>query len=480
LKEVSSNVFITRVKQSGWIKDTNNYICPSFQVVSGDKNIYEFVGDGDYGYAISGTLEEWQKNVCRYCEDNSILALALCHGLSGIIRKHCAASETTVINLVGESSKGKTTTIKVIASLWGKPSYVKQWNATPNALEVMAKNHSDTLLLSDGFGVVNAKEIGSAIYRLCNGQGRSRLNRDACMKPVDTWPLSILSTGEKGLEDKLNEAGEKAKAGQLVRCIEIGTVAREEWGTFNDPHGFSEPRLLAEHLAEQSARFYGVASEAFVRGLLSKGDIAGVIEKTYKAASQMLTEKFGLTGADGVVSRATNAFARAITAGWLASDSGFRVFTHTAGQVTESIGFTFERWLETRGGKTRDEGQEIVDYVKDILASKESQLIQVRMDSGNASASASYISLESKYPVRDAPGYISKEPKRTVYFLIVSQFNKEMCREYGYRSVRRALKKAGILEAYGSQDNKKINIDGERKRMIQLVFLRGEQISING
>jgi hypothetical protein len=114
--------------------------------------------------------------------------------------------------------------------------------------------------------------------------------------------------------------------------------------------------------------------------------------------------------------------------------------------------------------------------VKDILASKESQLIQVRVDSGNASAS--YISLESKYPIRDALGYISKEPERTVYLLIASQFNKEICREYGYKNVRKALRKAGILETYRSGDNRKIRIDGKRMELVELL-MKNDQESIN-
>jgi hypothetical protein len=128
--------------------------------------------------------------------------------------------------------------------------------------------------------------------------------------------------------------------------------------------------------------------------------------------------------------------------------------------------------MAQRWGKNKDEGQEIVGYVRAILASKESQLIQVRDEQGP------YISLESKYPIRDALGYISNEPERTVYLLIASQFNKEMCGEYGYKNVRRALKKAGILETYGSGDNKKIRIDGKRMELVELIMENGQE-SIN-
>ena len=64
-------------------------------------------------------------------------------------------------NFYGHSSRGKTTLAKAAASVWGKgdsPGFVRSWRSTANALEATAALHTDTLLVLDELGVVDARE----------------------------------------------------------------------------------------------------------------------------------------------------------------------------------------------------------------------------------------------------------------------------------------------------------------------------------
>lgn len=79
-------------------------------------------------------------------------------------------------HLRGKSSTGKSTALKVAASVWGHPAtYVRQWRATSNGLEGLAALHADDgLLILDELEQVDPKEAGEVAYMLGNGQGKAR------------------------------------------------------------------------------------------------------------------------------------------------------------------------------------------------------------------------------------------------------------------------------------------------------------------
>src|SRR5690606_18906148 len=70
-------------------------------------------------------------------------------------------SETCGFHFVGDSSLGKSTLLKVAASVYGAPAhYPRTWRATDNALEATAAAHSDCLLLLDEVGQMEPRIVG--------------------------------------------------------------------------------------------------------------------------------------------------------------------------------------------------------------------------------------------------------------------------------------------------------------------------------
>jgi putative DNA primase/helicase len=104
--------------------------------------------------------------------------------------------------------------------MWGNTKFTKTWRTTGNALEQVAENHNDSLLILDELSQIASKEAGQIVYMLGNGQGKSRMRRDTSMRRTKEWRLVILSSGEISISDKIAEEGGKAKAGQLVRCVD--------------------------------------------------------------------------------------------------------------------------------------------------------------------------------------------------------------------------------------------------------------------
>ena len=78
---------------------------------------------------------------------------------------------------------------------------------TSNAVEGVAALHSDTLLALDEIGQADARDIGAMAYMLANGQGKSRMDHSASLRPSLRFRTLFLSSGEQGIGDKSAEAG---------------------------------------------------------------------------------------------------------------------------------------------------------------------------------------------------------------------------------------------------------------------------------
>jgi putative DNA primase/helicase len=176
-----------------------------------------------------GTLKDWQEKVASLCADDDMSILVAGVALSGPLLLS-AGMDSGGVHLWGESSKGKTTRLQFAASFFGcgadpseRPelSYIKRWNTTHNAIEVLAAISNDSALCLDEIGTCNARDFGKLIYDLFGGQGKQSMNANRNLKQVRTWRTSVISTGEISSRQKIENGNEKAKAGQLLRLIDI-------------------------------------------------------------------------------------------------------------------------------------------------------------------------------------------------------------------------------------------------------------------
>ncbi|MDR1475001.1 MAG: DUF927 domain-containing protein [Holosporales bacterium] len=432
---------IRKIDKTGWINGCE-YICPSFKVIRSDNDEqYELPKTAQgWGYDQEGTLEDWQEHVAKYCIGNHILTLSLCIGLSGLLLRLFPQIGTTVVNLIGKTSLGKTTALKVAASLWGGQKYVKQWRATDNSLESIAEAHNDGLLILDDLGQADSKKVGEIAYMLGNQRGKGRCNANSSLKRIKSWSLSVLSSGEVSLEDKLNEAGLKAKGGHKVRFIDIDAIVSDECGIYNNLHGLNSGAELSNHLKEQASKYYGIVSERFVNWLIEQDGLVDRLNSLYRQAKEKLINKFCLSAADGEVLRVVDVFTLYATAGDLAVSFGL---FPTKLNVEEAIGFVFERWLKDRGGKRNVDEEEIIQHIMGWLGQCQSSFLNVAKkadNSGKLEASMTNYSPNKLY------GYVHKTDNETrTYYIFLRIFKEEACKGYGEKTVKKALHKKGIL-----------------------------------
>ncbi|SEG02815.1 protein of unknown function [Nitrosospira multiformis ATCC 25196] len=103
-------------------------------------------------YTEVGTVEEWRDSVAALAAGNTRLVFALSVAFAGALAE-IAGEDSGGFHLRGASSSGKSSALKLAASVWGNPSaYVRLWRGTVNGLEGLATLHNDGLLILDEIG----------------------------------------------------------------------------------------------------------------------------------------------------------------------------------------------------------------------------------------------------------------------------------------------------------------------------------------
>ncbi len=198
---------VTCVEKTGW--HCGVYVLPDEVIGPGGDNV---ILQGSHyltgGFVQAGTLAEWQEQVAVLCTGNSRLVFAVCCALAAPLLR-LTGTGGGGFHLRGESTDGKTTVMKVAASVCGGTDYWHSWRATGNALEGIASRHNDALLPLNELREVNPREAGMIAYMLANGQGKGRARTDGEVRNRRYWRLLLFSTGELSLAEHTERAGER-------------------------------------------------------------------------------------------------------------------------------------------------------------------------------------------------------------------------------------------------------------------------------
>lgn len=123
------------------------------------------------------------------------------------------------VHLAGDSSRGKSTMLRIAASVFGNPrddEWVTSWNSTSVGHEMRAGYLCDLPLAIDEAGVTDARDREKAVYMLVNGVGRTRGAKEGGLRETHSWRTVVLSTGERLLAEEASAA-----TGAQVRILQL-------------------------------------------------------------------------------------------------------------------------------------------------------------------------------------------------------------------------------------------------------------------
>ena len=354
LTEFSVNARVRMVSRTGWYGSA--FLLPDGVIgrIDGERFVLRSHNPATHAYSVAGDFATWRNEVARYAIGNSRLAFAISMAFAAALVGPCGA-EGGGVHLRGRSSIGKTTALVVAGSVWGggDHGYVRTWDATKAALEMVAVEHNETLLCLDEIAQLSAPEAGKIAYSLANGEAKARANRGAKLQA--RWRLLFLSSGEIGLAEKVAEhsRGTQITAGQQVRVADLPADTGSVHGLFEQLHGFSDAGSFAQHLTRTARTTYGHAARVFIEAVT--GDLAAVRDTVAQDVAAFLA-KCVPSDADGQVTRVANRFAFIAASGELATAKG--VLPWQTGEATRAAEACLAAWLEARGGveafETRD------------------------------------------------------------------------------------------------------------------------------
>ena len=311
---------VTLVQRTGWheIDGKPVFVLPAELMgpKGADPVILDAAAHGPY--AARGKLEDWQRGVAALASGHALPVLAISAALAGPLL-HPAGIEGGGVNFYGPSSSGKTTLLRLAASVWGRgesPGFLRTWRATANGLEGAAASATDTALILDELGQVEARDAAAAFYSLSNGAGKAR---DGALREPKSWRVLIMSSGEIPIETKLVEdRGRKARAGQLVRMLDVRADRGCGFGAFDNTGPEGDPSKLAQAFRYSAVSAYGTAGPEFVRRLIGES----VTGEDVRSMVAKFTTANVPAWADGQVDRAAQRLGLIAVAGELSSALG--------------------------------------------------------------------------------------------------------------------------------------------------------------
>lgn len=273
-----------------------------------------------------GTLEGHVAALRRAWDASPVAACAIAGALAAPLLEPLRAPNFA-IHLVGESSRGKTSQLKIAASVYGDPAspqWIASWNATLSGIELRAAQLNDLPQCYDELGGGDPQQAERVMYTLINGGGRTRATRDLSVRESVAWRTVVLSTGERELAD------ESAATGAQVRVVQLPV---EGFGSLSAPE--------VDALRAECATHAGSLGRAWLRELVAIDDW-----QRYRSILTQLTAAMR-EGADPLQSRVAAYFA---------------LLSLTEAMVSESFGIghrdghTLKELLATLGSRERVQG----------------------------------------------------------------------------------------------------------------------------
>ncbi len=424
--------------------------------MSAERIVFQSDSAVENTFRSKGTPDQWRERVGAMCAGNSRLVFAVACAFAGPLLRP-AGMESGGFHYRGDSSSGKTTALKLAASVYGGASYLQRWRATDNALEAIAAQHCDGLLILDELAQIDPKTAGECAYMLANEQGKARATRTGTPRTRQAWRLLFLSAGELGLADHMAEGMKRARVGQEVRMCDIPCDAGAGLGAFEALHDHESGAAFAKHITHQAQAVYGATGRAWLQWLTDRAD---TLKATSRGVSNALAVAMIPKDSSGQVERVGARFALVGAAGELATAAGLTGWP--VGESERAARACFTAWLAARGGKGNGEVLAMLRAVRRFLETHgEGRFAMWHRGSDDhapktlnragvrrmLNADGEPIKTNSQHGAvyGDRMPAAMGEEVSFEYFILAETFRDEVCQGFDYRAVCRVLLERGCL-----------------------------------
>lgn len=326
-----------------------------------------------------------------------------------------------IFELAGGTSRGKTTALRIAASLFGcpdeqKPGFFKQWNMTKVFVERYAGTMNHLPLFIDDTKKADPRMIPPTVYQFCSGQGRGRGSLKSTQAGA-TWCTVLLSSGEQKLTSFSKDGGA------------VGRVLSLHGSPFESTD--IETSKLVDEINKEISKNYGHLAELWIRYIRDK--------KVWKKKLDLVTDAYRkqAAGYGEVAMRLSRIMAILDVTGQMFDDC-FNLKLHNRDELKRE-------WIKLLTGAT--EIDRPLEALEDVMG---------------------WVSAHHRQFIKDEDGshyghVLSGRIKRDEIMVIGEQLDSYLqSKEYEPTSIARAWKDKGWLNTEEDRVKKRIRIAGGR------------------
>ncbi|MDU5783473.1 MAG: DUF927 domain-containing protein, partial [Pantoea sp.] len=327
------------------------------------------------------------------------------------------------IHFYEQSSAGKTTTANVASSLYGNPDQLRlTWYGTALGLANEAAAHNDALMPLDEVGQgADPVSVSQSAYALFNGVGKLQGAKEGGNRDLKRWRTVAISTGEMDLETFIAMAGRKAKAGQLVRLLNIPLSKAVRF------HQHENGKQHADALKDAWQNHHGVAGREWIKWLAGNQQQATETVREAEARWRGLIpaeygEQVHRVGARFAILEAALLLGRVIT-GW------------DEQTCRDAVQHSYNAWVREFGTGNKEHQQIIAQCEAFLNANGYSRFAPFPYD-------------PQSLPIRDMAGYRASgnhDDDPIVFYTFPATFEQEIASGFNPKQFARVLAESGML-----------------------------------
>ena len=305
---------------------------------------------GPYDVKPIGSYEDYLKMIKEEVLGNPLMEFILVSGLSSVLLAYLSdeySLDSLIIHLASDSTTGKSTALKLAASLWSvtdvrADSLFSSYNGTNHALINKICGLFGIPYCLDEISMSSMQNFTSFIYTLVNGVEKERLTKDSKLMEKKSWIVTLLSNGERSLVGLASK-----NKGIAARVFEIKNVT------------FTRDAENAENIQRAIQKNYGLLGPKYAEYImtLKKDDICKRFEEVRENFSALVKTT---QATDELFERRTLKFAvLLLTAEYFEKFAGFTLNKKAITELLMSI--------EAESTGTRNYHANAMDYIKDYI-----------------------------------------------------------------------------------------------------------------
>jgi len=220
---------------------------------------YKFDGDRSFepiykDIKEKGDIEVWL-NTLRKLRKNEVVHFLIASSFASVLIEKLHINPF-IVHLWGKSGTGKSVTLIVAMSIWGNPAIghlVKNLNSTNVGLERLSAFLNNLPFAGDELQSIKNRysDFNELIYKLTQGEGKSRGTADGGIAEQLKWSNVFLTTGEEPITSEYSKEGVKNRVIEIEENEKLVENGNEIVTTLINNYGFGGKLFLEKMPADE-------------------------------------------------------------------------------------------------------------------------------------------------------------------------------------------------------------------------------------